>query len=100
MVTKRECLQDPMILSIDGGLSVVSAYVNLLTLASLLNMSTETTLRFAEYPLVKAIILFSFALSVIPQKLPCLLATLLFFIFEVKNFLSGVVSTIKEEQDK
>jgi len=45
-----------MILSVDGTLNVLSAYVNLLTLASLLNMSTETTLRFAEYPIVKAII--------------------------------------------
>ena len=86
-----------MILSVDGTLNVLSAYVNLLTLASLLNMSTETTLRFAEYPIVKAIILFSFAFSVIPYKLPCLIATLLFFIFEVKNFISDVVSTIKDD---
>lgn len=88
-----------MILSVDGGLSVMSAYVNLLTLASLLNMSTETTLRFAEHPIVKAVILFSFAFSVVPHKLPCIIATLLFFIFEVKNFLDDVISNVKDEED-
>ena len=89
-----------MILSLDGGLSVMSAYVNLLTLASLLNMSTETTLRFAEYPIVKAAILFSFAFSVVPHKMPCLIATLLFFIFEVKNFVADVVANIKQEPNE
>ncbi len=89
-----------MIISLDGGLSVLAAYVNLLTLASLLNMSTETTMRFAEYPIVKAAILFSFAFSVIPQKVPCVIATLLFFIFEVKNFVTDVVSTVKEESNE
>ena len=87
-----------MILSIDGSLEVLSAYVNILTLASVIGMSTETTLRFAEYPLVKASILFAFALSVIPKKLPCLIATLLFFVFEVKNFVDGAVSKIKREE--
>ena len=86
-----------MILSLNGGLDVLSAYVNLLTLASLLNMSTETTLRFARYPFIKAVILFSFAFSVIPRKLPCLIATLLFFVFEVKNFVTGVLSTNKTD---
>lgn len=89
-----------MILSLDGGLRVLSAYVNLLTLASLLNMSTETTMRFARYPVVKAVILFSFAFSVVPHKIPCLIATLLFFIFEVKNFVEDVVSTIKDNDDE
>lgn len=89
-----------MILSVNGGLSVMSAYVNLLTLASLLNMSTETTLKFAKYPIIKAVILFSFAFSVVPHKLPCLIATLLFFIFEVKNFFEDVVSTIKRNDQE
>jgi len=84
-----------MIVSINGVLSILSAYVNLLTLASLLNMSTETTQRLANIPLVKAVILFSFALGVIPHKLPCLIATLLFFIVEVKNFMTDVVSNKK-----
>lgn len=39
--------------------------------------------------------LFSFAFSAIPHKLPCLVATLLFFIFQVKNFVTGAVSTIE-----
>lgn len=88
-----------MILSVDGGLEVFSAYVNILTLASVIGMSTETTLKFAEYPIIRASILFVFALSVIPKKLPCLIATLLFFIFEVKNFVSDTIS-IMEKQDK
>ena len=88
-----------MILSVDGGLQVLSAYVNLLTLASLLNMSTETTMRFAEYPIVKAIILFSFAYSVVPHRMPCLIATLFFYIFEVKNFFADVVSNVKKDDD-
>jgi hypothetical protein len=88
-----------MILSLDGSLGVLSAYVNLLTLASLLGMSTETTLRFAEHPIIKALILFSFAFSVVPHTLPCLIATLLFFIFEVKNFVTGVVSSTKKDED-
>ena len=89
-----------MILSVDGGLEVFSAYVNILTLASVIGMSTETTLKFAEYPIIKAAILFAFALSVIPKKLPCLIATLLFFIFEVKNFVSDTVAAIKQDKDE
>ena len=81
-----------MIISVNGVLSVLSAYVNLITLASLLNMSTETTQRLANIPVVKAAMLFSFAFGVIPYKLPCLVATLLFFIVEVKNFMTDVVS--------
>lgn len=88
-----------MLFSANGLLAVLSAYVNLITLASLLKMSTETTERFAKYPLVKAAMLFSFALSVVPDKLPCLVATLLFFIFEVKNFVSDAVSTIKSRAE-
>lgn len=88
-----------MLFSTNGVLSVLSAYVNLITLASLLKMSTETTERFAKYPVVKAAMLFSFALSVVPDKLPCVVATLLFFIFEVKNFVSSVVSNVESVRD-
>ncbi|CAM9517342.1 unnamed protein product, partial [Sphacelaria rigidula] len=76
-----------MILSVNGVLHVLSAYVNLITLASLLHLSTETTQRYAKFPAVKAAMLFSFAFSVIPEKMPCLVATLLFFMFEVRNFV-------------
>ena len=89
-----------MIASVNGAISILSAYVNLITLASLLHMSTETTQRFAKYPVVKAVMLFSFAFSAIPHKLPCLVATLLFFIFEVKNFVTGAVSTIETHGDE
>lgn len=89
-----------MILSTSGVLRVGSAYVNLVTLASLLKMSTETTERFARHPIVKAAMLFCFSLSVIPHKLPCLVATLLFFTFEVKNFVSDTASAIKSDEDE
>lgn len=88
-----------MILSVNGVLSVLAAYVNLITLASLLHLSTETTQRFAKFPLVKAAMLFSFAFSVIPEKMPCLVATLLFFIFEVKNFVTGAAEDIQSQED-
>lgn len=86
-----------MIASVNGVLSVLAAYVNLITIASILHLSTETTQRFAKFPLGKAIMLFAFAFSVIPEKTPCLVATLLFFIFEVKNFVSS--GTIKSQDD-
>lgn len=89
-----------MILSTNGVLRVASAYVNLVTLASLLKMSTQTTERFARYPIVKAAMLFSFALSVIPHKLPCLVATLLFFCFEVKNFVADTALGIESGKDE
>ena len=89
-----------MILSANGLLNVVSAYVNLITVASFLQMSTETTQRFAKYPAVRAVLLFAFAFSAIPSKLPCLVATLLFFVVEVKNFVTNVVSTVETHDDK
>lgn len=78
-----------MIASVNGVLGVLAAYVNLITIASILHLSTETTQRFAKFPLGKAIMLFAFAFSVIPEKTPCFVATVLFFIFEVKNFVSS-----------
>jgi hypothetical protein len=88
-----------MILSVNGLLSVFAAYVNLITLASLLNLSTETTQRFAKFPLVKAAMLFSFAFSVIPEKMPCVMAVLLFFMFEVRNFVSDATEDIKSQDN-
>lgn len=92
-------MKTAMILSANGALRVVSAYVNLLTLAGMLHMSTETTMRFAQLPVVKALMLFSFAVSIIPDKLACVLATLFFFVFEVKNFVSDAASSIKTHDD-
>lgn len=89
-----------MILSTNGVLNVLSAYMNLITLASLLQMSTETTQRLAKYPVVKAVMLFSFAFACIPHKLPCFIATLLFFVVEVKDWLAGAASTIKAHGDE
>jgi len=87
-----------MIASVNGVLSVFAAYVNLMTIAAILNLSTETTQRFAKFPPAKAMMLFAFAFSVIPEKTPCLVATLLFFIFEVKNFVSD--EAIKSQDDE
>lgn len=89
-----------MIVSSNGVLKVSSAYVNLITLASLLNMSTQTTERLARYPIVKAIMLFSACYSVVPEKLPCVIATLLFFIFEVKHFMTSVLPSASVESSK
>lgn len=86
-----------MILSVHGVLRVLAAYVNLITLASLLGLSTETTQRFAKFPVVKAIMLYSFAFSVIPEKVPCLIATIMFFIFEVRNFVSESIEDSKSQ---
>lgn len=76
-----------MLLSIDGLISVTAAFVNLVTIASFLDMDTTTTKLYAKMPLVKLVFLFTFAYSVIPQKVPCLMAVALFFVIEVQNFV-------------
>ena len=76
-----------MIVSPNGVLNVASIYVNLLTMAVFLDMSTESTRRFSKHPIVRFLFLFCFAYSVTPDKMAALLATCLFFIFEVKNFV-------------
>lgn len=76
-----------MLLSFDGILSIIAALVNIYTVTGLLGLGTENTQRYAKHPIVRLVFLYSFAFSVIPQKIPCLVATGLFFIFEVKNFI-------------
>lgn len=88
-----------MIFSVNGILSIISAYVNIFTLASLLGLSTETTRRYAQFGIVQATLLFSFAFAVIPEKLPCLVATTLFFTFEMKNLVSQAVEAIKSSDE-
>jgi len=80
-----------MLLSIDGGISVVAAFVNLITISSLLDLDISTTKLYAKLPFVKLIFLFTFAYSVIPKKAPCLLAVALFFVLEIKNFVEDVL---------
>lgn len=84
-----------MILGLEGSLNVLSCYVNMITIAAFLGMSTDNTKRVAENSVVKAIFLFTFSYSIVPKKLPCLIATLLFFIFEVKNFISNRIEYVK-----
>lgn len=84
-----------MIFSVNGVLSIIAAYVNIFTIASVLDLSTETTRRYAQFGVIQATLLFSFAFAVIPKKLPCLVATALFFIFEMKNLVSRAAEAIK-----
>lgn len=76
-----------MLLSFDGILTIIAALVNIYTVTGLLGLGTENTQRYAKHPFVRLVFLYTFAYSVIPQKIPCLVATGLFFVFEVKNFL-------------
>ena len=76
-----------MLLSLDGILSIIAALVNIYTVTGLLGLGTENTQRYAKHPFVKLIFIFCFCFSVIPQKMPCLIATGLFFVFEVRNFI-------------
>ena len=77
-----------MILSVDGILFTISAFVNALTMASFLGLGTENTIQYARHPLVRMVFLYTFAFSVVPQKVPCLIAVALFVALEVKNFVT------------
>lgn len=88
-----------MVFSVNGILSILAAYVNIFTLASLLGLSTETTRRYAEFGFVQAVLLFSFAFSVIPKKFPCLVATALFFVVEMKNLVSQAIEAVKSSDE-
>lgn len=85
-----------MILSVDGILFTISAFVNALTMASFLGLGTENTIQYARHPLVRMVFLYTFAFSVVPQKVPCLIAVALFVALEVKNF---VTETLEDNQD-
>jgi len=85
-----------MILSVDGILFTISAFVNALTMASFLGLGTENTIKYARHPLIRMVFLYTFAFSVVPQKVPCLIAVALFVALEVKNF---VIETIEEREE-
>lgn len=89
-----------MIISVDGILSILAAYVNIFTLASVLQLSTETTRRYARFAVVQATMLYSFAYAVIPKKIPCLVATALFFMFEMKNVVGQAAEAINSSDDR
>ena len=85
-----------MILSLDGLLTVGAAYVNLIQIALFLDIDTETTRQLAKHPLMRILFLYSFAYSITPNKMACALSVAIFFVFEVKNFITDVVSDSKE----
>ena len=86
-----------MILSADGMIKIVAAFVNIFMLAAFLDLDTTTTRLYAQMPLVKLVFLFTFAFSVIPNKSACIIATALFFVLEIQNFVEDTVETIVEE---
>ena len=86
-----------MIISADGIIKIVAAFVNIFMLAAFLDLDTTTTRLYAQMPLVKLVFLFTFAFSVIPNKSACIIATALFFVLEIQNFVEDTVETIVEE---
>lgn len=85
-----------MILSLDGLLTVGAAYVNLVQIALFLDIETETTRQLAKHPLMRILFLYSFAYSITPNKMACALSVAIFFVFEVKNFISDAVEEESE----
>jgi len=81
-----------MLLSVNGTLSIFAAYANLLTIATFLGIGVETTKKYASHPIVKLILLYVFAYSVINDKLACLLAVALFTVVEVREFITDSVA--------
>lgn len=89
-----------MILSLNGMLAVGAAYVNLIQIALFLDIDTETTRQLAKHPLMRILFLYSFAYSITPNKMACALSVALFFVFEVKNFVTDVViDDVKEVEE-
>jgi len=76
-----------MILSVDGLLSIGAAYVNIITISDLLSLTTEKTQLYAKIPFVKLLFVYTFAYSVIKNKIACAIATLVFFMLESGNFV-------------
>lgn len=85
-----------MILSLNGTLSIFAAYANLLTIASFLGIGVNTTKKYANHPLVKILLLYVFAYSVINDKLACLFAVALFTVIEVREFASDAKDELVE----
>lgn len=76
-----------MLLSLDGILYTSAAFVNVLTIASFLGITTENTNSYVSNPIVRILFLYTFAFSVIPRKIPCLIAVAMFVSLEVQNFI-------------
>lgn len=86
-----------MILSLNGTLSIFAAYANILTIATFLGIGVTTTKKYAAHPLVKILLLYVFAYSVIHDKLACLFAVALFTVVEVREFVTDAAEEILQE---
>jgi len=85
-----------MLLSPNGILEILAAFSNILMAASFLDIGTENTRKFSGHPLVKILFLFSFGVSVVPtNKLAVLVAVGLFFVIEIKNFVTDTSTILK-----
>lgn len=85
-----------MILSLYGTLSVFAAYAKILTIASFLGIGVNTTKTYATHPLVKVLLLYVFAYSVINDKLACLFAVALFTVVEVREFVQDAKEEVED----
>jgi len=61
-----------------------------------MNIGTENTKKYSSHPVIKILFLYSFAYSVIPDKLAVLIAVGLFFTLEIQNFIVDGVDGVKE----
>lgn len=89
-----------MILSVNGTLSILAAYANILTIATFLGIGVNTTRQYATHPFVKILLLYVFAYSVINDKLACLFAVALFTVIEVREFVTEAVEDELVEQEE
>jgi len=80
-----------MLFSLDGILYTSAAFVNVLTVASFLGITTENTSTYVSNPMVRILFLYTFAFSVIPKKIPCLIAVAMFVALEVQNFIENTI---------
>ena len=86
-----------MILSVNGLLTVGAIYVNLIQIALFLNIDTGTTNQLAKHPMMRLAFLYSFAYSITPNKIACALAVSIFFVFEIKNFVTDTVESVEDK---
>lgn len=88
-----------MILSVNGTLSILAAYANILTIATFLGIGVNTTRQYATHPFVKILLLYVFAYSVINDKMACLFAVALFTVIEVREFVTEAAEDELVEQE-
>jgi len=88
-----------MLLNIDNILEIVSSIANLYTLSNIIGIGSESSKKISQIPLIRVVFIYSFAYSIFSNKTTSLIATLIFFIVEVKDFIQStsdkVVDTTK-----